>query len=149
MKLRSRWNGGVVVSDVWHGAQVERLAKCVGSFLGDGVKVVATMAQIEQVPGVMVAPVLCVNVTISVKAVVRARWWKELAGGTCRQGYLNAAKADVPVDVILQNECSFETGVEKPKTAANQQCSSSMVPGRCSQGGCRVDRDAYHRSALW
>ena len=66
------------------------------------------MTEIEQVPGILVAPVLCV-VASGVDARVLSAWWrKELAGSACRKGYLDAAQADVPIDVVFENQSCLE-----------------------------------------
>jgi hypothetical protein len=73
------------------------------------------MAEIEQVPGILVTPVLCAvagGVDVGVLGTGRR---KELAGGACCKGYLDAAQADVPVDVVFENESRLEVRIEKPR----------------------------------
>jgi hypothetical protein len=102
---------------VWHSGQIKRLAVSLGPVLGDDIKIVTAMAEIEQVPGIVVAPVLCVIAGGVDIRVLGARRRKELAGGACRKRNLDAAQANVPVDVVLENESRLEARVEKPLLA--------------------------------
>lgn len=43
-----------------------------------------------------------------------------MACSACCEGNLNAAKANVPVDVVFKNECGLVTGIQEP-AAANQR----------------------------
>lgn len=93
---------------MWHSAQVEVLAVGLWAVLGDNIKVVTAVTEIEQIPGILVAPVLCV-VAGGVDARVLSAWWrKELSGSACRKGYLDTAQADVPIDVVFEDESRLE-----------------------------------------
>jgi hypothetical protein len=71
-------------------------------------KIVAAVAEVEQIPGAMIAPVLGV-ITVEVgEGVERPLWWHELAHGTCGQRYLNAAETYVEVDVIFKDQSSLQ-----------------------------------------
>ena len=98
-----------------HIGQVERLAVRLWAVLGDNVEVVTAMAEIEQVPGILVAPVLCVVAGGVDVGVLGTRRRKELAGGACCEGYLDAAQTEVPVDVVFEDESRLEARIEKPR----------------------------------
>jgi hypothetical protein len=54
---------------------------------------------------------------VAVGVVVRvlcARQRQELAGSACREWYLDAAQADVEIDVVLEDEGRLQAGVEEP-----------------------------------
>jgi hypothetical protein len=90
------------------------LAVGLGSVLGNDIEVVTAVAEIEQVPGILVAPVLCV-VAVGVDMGMLGAWRrKELSGSGCRKWNLNATQTDVPVDVVLENESCLEAGIQKP-----------------------------------
>ena len=78
------------------------------------------MAQVDKIPVVMVAPVLCVVAAEAGEGVVRARRRQELACSACRKGNLNTAQANVPVDIVFEYECGLEARIEEPVQAANQ-----------------------------
>lgn len=75
------------------------------SVFSDLIKVVTAVTKIEQVPVVMVAPVLYMFTAEIGKRMVRLLRRKELTGSTCCKRNLNAAKANVPIDIIFEDEC--------------------------------------------
>jgi hypothetical protein len=104
----------------------------------DFIKVIAAVAEIEQIPVVMVAPILHVLATEVGEWMVRPLWRKELARSARCEWYLGAAEADVPVDVVFKNQGSLESRIQEP-AGANQWLLSDM--------GLR--RGTYQRRALW
>lgn len=63
------------------------------------------MAEVEQIPIIVVTPILDVLAAKVCGWMVGSLWWKELACSACCQWDLNAAKANVPVDVVFEDEC--------------------------------------------
>jgi hypothetical protein len=90
------------------------LAIRLESFLTNLVEVVAAMAKIQYIPCIMVAPVLCMVAVVMGERVLVAHGRKELAGSTCGKRYLDAAKANIPVDIVFEYECSLQARIEKP-----------------------------------
>src|SRR5690242_6329351 len=105
MQVGSHGKCVVLVQDVWRTSQVVALAGSLWSILGDLFKVVTAVAKVEQIPVIVVAPVLHVLAAKICKWMVGALWWKKLACGACGQWDLNAAEADVPINVVFENEC--------------------------------------------
>jgi hypothetical protein len=96
-----------------HGSQIVVLIEARSLFV-HLLKVVATVAEVEQIPGAMIAPVLGVVALETGEGVERTLWWHKLAHGTGGEGYLNATQTDVKVDIVFQDECSFQARVEEP-----------------------------------
>jgi hypothetical protein len=62
----------------------------------------------------VVAPVLGMVAVGVVVRVLCARRRQELAGSACREWYLDAAQADVEINVVFEDECRLQAGVEEP-----------------------------------
>lgn len=105
MQVGSHGKCVVLVQDVWRASQVVALAGSLWSILGNFLKVITAVAKVKQIPVIVVAPVLHVFAAKVCKWMVRALWWKKLTSGACGQRDLNAAEADVPVNVVFKNEC--------------------------------------------
>jgi hypothetical protein len=79
----------------------------------------------------VVAPVLGMVAVGVVVRVLCARRRQELAGGAGGEGYLDAAQADIEVDVVFEDEGRLEAGVEEPINALAVAKMSTM----CRQDG--------------
>ena len=97
-----------------HIGEVVILAVSLGAVVVDNVKVVATVAEIEKVPCLLVAPVLGAVAGVVYKGMLVGGWRQELAGSACGERYLDAAQANVPVDVVLEDEGRLKARVEEP-----------------------------------
>jgi hypothetical protein len=97
----------------------------------------------------MVAPVSCVVAAGVVVRVLGARWGKELARGAGGKGYLDAAQADIEVDVVLEDEGRLEPGVEEPvnELAVLLTCRPCAAKTEMS-GGSGMRTIAAHYGAL-
>jgi hypothetical protein len=59
--------------------------------------------------------------------VLCARRGQELAGSAGREGYLDAAQADVEVDVVFEDEGRLKARVEEPESESASTYSTKTV----------------------
>ena len=75
------------------------------------------MTEIEQIPVVMVAPILHVLAAEVGEWMGRPLWRKELARSARCQWNLGAAEADIPIDIIFKNQGCLVSRIQEPAGA--------------------------------
>ena len=83
MQVGSHGQSVVLVQNMRCAGQVVSLVRGLWSIFGDFIEVVAAVAEIEQIPIIVIAPVLHVLAAKIREWMVRPLWRKELACGAC------------------------------------------------------------------
>lgn len=96
-----------------HSGQVVVLVESRSVFV-DLLKVVPAVAEVEQVPCAVIAPILRVLTAKLSKGARGALRWEKLAHSARCKRNLSAAKTNVEVDIVLEYKGSLKTRVKEP-----------------------------------
>lgn len=114
MQLKTCGHCWIVVGEVSHVVQGKWFAIRHQAFIRDFVKVVPAVPEIHEIPCSVVAPVLCAIFGSLRERIQRSLRGHKSARSASGQGNLDAAKANVPVEIVFEDERGFKVRVEEP-----------------------------------